>query len=168
MRLPAVYLGLGSYLGDREAALESGLARLATRGFRLTGRSSLWETEPVGGPPQGWFLNGVVRGETELAPEALLEACLGVERELGRERTTPCGPRTLDLDLLLYGELRRDTAELALPHPRLHQRRFVLAPLAELDPGLLHPVLGLTAQELLDRCPDTSRVVRRVASGVPA
>ncbi len=127
---PPVFLGLGSNLGDREAAIEGALAGLAARGFRLTRRSSLWLTEPVGGPPQGWFLNAVAEGETALRPEVLLEACLATEREWGRVRAERNGPRTIDVDILLFGEERHDGPGLVLPHPRLHERRFVLAPLA--------------------------------------
>lgn len=157
---PAVFLGLGSNLGDRQANLERALCLLEARGFRVTGRSSLYETEPVGGPPQGWYLNAVVRGETALAPEELLAACLLTERELGRVRQAPNAPRTLDVDILLYGSEQRATPELTLPHPRLQQRLFVLVPLAELEPALRHPQLGWTAAEMRERCPDRSRVVR--------
>ena len=158
MSLPPVFLGLGSNLGDREAAIAGAIERLAARGFRTTLRSSLWLTEPVGGPPQGPFLNAVAGGETELGPEALLEACLATEREMGRVRAERNGPRTIDVDVLFYGAERRDAPGLVLPHPRLHERRFVLAPLAEVAPGLVHPILGLTAAELLARCPDRSFV----------
>jgi 2-amino-4-hydroxy-6-hydroxymethyldihydropteridine diphosphokinase len=164
---PPVFLGLGSNLGDREAAIEGALAGLAARGFRVTRRSSLWLTEPVGGPPQGWFLNAVAAGETALRPEALLEACLATEREMGRVRAERNGPRTIDVDILLFGEETHDGPGLVLPHPRLHERRFVLAPLAEVAPGLVHPVLGLTVADLLARCPDPS-AVRRQSPAVAA
>jgi 2-amino-4-hydroxy-6-hydroxymethyldihydropteridine diphosphokinase len=158
MSLPPVYLGLGSNLGDREAAIAGALDRLAARGFRTTLESSLWLTEPVGGPPQGMFLNAVAGGETELPAEALLEACLATERDLGRVRGERNGPRTIDVDVLFYGSERLERPGLVVPHPRLHERRFVLAPLAEIAPGLVHPVLGLTVAELLARCPDRSFV----------
>jgi 2-amino-4-hydroxy-6-hydroxymethyldihydropteridine diphosphokinase len=158
MSVPPAFLGLGSNLGDREAAIAEALERLAARGFRTTVRSSLWLTEPVGGPPQGMFLNAVAGGETPLGPEALLEACLATEREMGRVRAERNGPRLIDLDILFHGTERRDEPGLVIPHPRLAERRFVLAPLAEVAPGLVHPVLGLTAAELLARCPDRSFV----------
>lgn len=154
-----VYLGLGSNVGDREAAIEQALARLAGRGFRTTRRSSLYLTEPVGGPPQDWFVNAAAAGESALTPEALLEACLAVEAELGRRRELRNGPRTIDVDLLLYGDELRVSQRLTLPHPRLHERRFVLVPLTELAPDARHPLLGLTMAELLQRCPDASRVL---------
>jgi 2-amino-4-hydroxy-6-hydroxymethyldihydropteridine diphosphokinase len=159
---PPVFLGLGSNLGDREAAIEGALARLAGRGFRAMLRGSLWLTEPVGGPPQGFFLNAVAGGETSLTPEALLEACLATEREMGRVRAERNGPRTIDVDILFFGDERRDAPGLVIPHPRLPERRFVLAPLAEIAPAFVHPVLGLTVAELLARCPDAS-FVRRLA-----
>jgi 2-amino-4-hydroxy-6-hydroxymethyldihydropteridine diphosphokinase len=156
-----VFLGLGSNLGDREAAIGEALARLARRGFHETARSSLWLTEPVGGPPQGWFLNAAAAGETALTPRELLAACLETERELGRVRTVKDGPRTIDVDLLFHGEARVEEPGLTVPHPRLAERRFVLAPLAEIAPSFVHPVLGTTVALLLARCPDASVVRRR-------
>lgn len=156
---PSVVIGLGSNLGDREATLGRGLDLLTRRGFILERRSDLYLTEPVDGPPQDWFVNAVARGTTTLAPEAMLTACQQVEQELGRVRTVRNGPRSLDLDLLLYGDLVRDDAVLTLPHPRLHERRFVLVPLCDVAPDEVHPRLGVTFRALLADCPDTSRVV---------
>jgi 2-amino-4-hydroxy-6-hydroxymethyldihydropteridine diphosphokinase len=156
---PPAYLGLGSNLGDRAGTLDRALKVLEERGIDVTARSSLYETEPVGGPPQGWFLNRVVKVKTDRSPEALLESCLDVEKALGRVREVRNGPRILDVDLLLYGQEVRDTDVLTLPHPRLHERLFVLIPLVEIAPDVRHPRLGLTATEMLARCKDTSRVV---------
>src|SRR5437867_1215657 len=154
----AVYLGLGSNLGDRAAALGQVPELLRIQGFETLSRSSTWLTEPVGGPPQGWFLNQVLGGGTALSPEELLSACLATEKELGRVRGERFGPRTIDVDVLFYGDLRRDSPGLVLPHPRLHERLFVLAPLCEIAPHLRHPVLGLTVTEMRARCPDHSTV----------
>ena len=138
------YVGLGANLGDREETLRRALGLLDLHeGIDLAAVSTLRETEPVGYLDQPLFLNGVARVETELAPQDLLAALLEVERELGRDRSGPrFGPRTVDLDLLLYDELVLDEDGLTVPHPRLHERRFVLEPLAELDPRLLIPGRG--------------------------
>jgi len=156
---PAVFVALGANVGDREANILAARRGLEARGFRVTAMSSLYLTEPVDAPPQEWFLNAVAGGETALTPEALLQACLDTERELGRMRDVPRGPRTIDLDLLLYGNEVRDAPGLVLPHPRMHERRFVLVPLAEIAPGARHPILGLTAAEMLRLCPDRSQVM---------
>jgi 2-amino-4-hydroxy-6-hydroxymethyldihydropteridine diphosphokinase len=152
------YLGLGSNLGDRMAALDEARALLEAGGFKTLARSSTWQTEPVGGPPQGPYLNEVLAGETTLSAPGLLDACLGVECLMGRVRAERFGPRTIDVDVLFYGDERRDAPGLVIPHPRLHERLFVLVPLAEIAPDLRHPGLGLTAAEMRARCPDTSAV----------
>jgi 2-amino-4-hydroxy-6-hydroxymethyldihydropteridine diphosphokinase len=127
--------------------------------------SSLYETEPVADvrtdPGSQWFLNGVVRLETELAPHSLLEVCREVEAALGRDHDHRGGARTMDLDLLFYGARIIDEGGVVVPHPRLHLRRFVVVPLVELDPDWVHPVLGQTARTLLDGLAD-SPVVRRI------
>jgi 2-amino-4-hydroxy-6-hydroxymethyldihydropteridine diphosphokinase len=128
------YVGLGSNIGDREEHLRSGLVAMARGGVPPVAVSSLWETEPVSGAGPAWFLNMVARVATDLAPEDVLAVLLAAERERGRKRGRPNAPRELDLDLLLLGDLKRDTPELTLPHPRLWSRRFVLAPLAEIAP----------------------------------
>jgi 2-amino-4-hydroxy-6-hydroxymethyldihydropteridine diphosphokinase len=157
--VPHVFISLGSNVGDREANILAARRGLEVRGFRVTAMSSLYLTEPVDAPPQEWFLNAVAGGETALTPEALLQACLDTERELGRVRDVPRGPRTIDLDFLLYGNEVRDAPGFVLPHPRMHERRFVLVPLAEIAPGARHPILGLTAAEMLRLCPDRSQVM---------
>ena len=145
------YIGLGGNLGDRRAYLDRALAELRGRpGVEVVRVSSVCETAPVGGPPgQGPYLNAVAELRTDLQPDALLRTLLEVEHGLGRVRTEKDGPRTLDLDLLLYADVVSDDPALTLPHPRLHERLFVLRPLAEIAPGLVHPVLRRTAAELL-------------------
>jgi len=164
---PSIALALGSNLGDREAHLERGLASLRTRGVETLAKSAIYETEPVGGPPQGPYLNLVVLVRTDLGPEELLRAALAVEAERGRVRTVRDAPRTLDIDILFYGDLVRRLPSLVLPHPRLHERRFVLVPLAEVAPDWRHPILGYSPAELLARLADRS-AVERWSRTVPA
>ncbi len=131
MKAVQVILGLGSNLGDRTATLRSARASLSQQ-HRLLGVSSLYETEPIGLREQPAFLNQVVAVETSLSPQVLLEACLGIERAHGRERGLPNGPRTLDIDLLFYGQEAVRTETLRVPHPRWRERAFVVEPLREL------------------------------------
>jgi 2-amino-4-hydroxy-6-hydroxymethyldihydropteridine diphosphokinase len=138
------YVALGSNLGAREQHLSAALAALrATPGIRSLAASHVYETRPVGPGAQGCYLNAVARLETELAPRALLERLLAIERSEGRERGPLRDlPRSLDLDLLLYGDRRIDEPGLVVPHPRLHERGFVLEPLCDLAPEAVHPTLG--------------------------
>jgi 2-amino-4-hydroxy-6-hydroxymethyldihydropteridine diphosphokinase len=147
--LKTVYLGLGSNLGQREANLREAVERLEAAGIRLARRSSLYETEPLELRDQPWFLNAVVEVETDLFPRQLLGCIQNIEREMGRQRVTPKGPRNIDIDLLFYGRSVIDTPELQTPHPRIAERRFVLEPLSEIAPDLRHPVNGKTAHEML-------------------
>jgi 2-amino-4-hydroxy-6-hydroxymethyldihydropteridine diphosphokinase len=151
------YLALGSNLGDRQAFLDAALARLRLQpGVEVERVSTYHETDPVGGPAgQGQYLNAAAQIRTSLEPMKLLRVLLAVESQLGRVRAERFGPRTIDLDLLLYGtqvlDLREPDCELILPHPRLHERRFVLAPLVEIAPLAVHPVLQSTVKDLLAR-----------------
>jgi 2-amino-4-hydroxy-6-hydroxymethyldihydropteridine diphosphokinase len=160
-----VYLSLGSNLGDRAEHIERALARLGEEGVRVVKRSSFYQTEPVEFLAQGWFLNIAVEAETELMPRQLLRVIRGIERELGRKRIVRSGPRTIDIDILLFGASIMLAAELEIPHPRMTERRFVLVPMAEIAPSLRHPVLRLTITELLAGTKDRSQVRRMNDSG---
>ncbi len=162
--MATAYIGLGSNLGNRMTMLRMAIQRLETLG-RIASVSSLYQTEPVGYLEQPSFFNAVVALDTDLAPADLLGALLGIERDLGRIRSFPNAPRTLDLDLLLFDEAIFDTSELTLPHPRLHERAFVLVPLAEIAPKLVHPGSGMAMQELLNTLPDQGGVEVFAAAG---
>jgi len=144
-------IAFGSNVGDRARHIETALARLSgVAGVRVGARSLVRETEPVGGPPQGRFLNGVALVETTLSADELLAALLAIEREGGRVRAERGGPRTIDLDLVFYGDATVEERGLTLPHPRAHERPFVLEPLAEVAPDWTHPRLHRTAREMWD------------------
>jgi 2-amino-4-hydroxy-6-hydroxymethyldihydropteridine diphosphokinase len=152
----AIALGsnLDSSLGDREANLEEAVRLIRPLG-EVRAVSSFYDTEPVGFLEQPRFLNGALLLETELEPVTLLRELLTVERAMGRDRVGAVakGPRVIDLDLLLYGDVVMETEELELPHPEMQARRFVLEPLAEIAPKMIHPVLGLMVREMLERLP---------------
>lgn len=183
----AVYLGLGSNVGDREANLREAIQRIEALGLEIESRSSIYETEPVGVTDQPWFLNQAIEtkillgqaadhksvlGDPETAAaaqaEALLSELLEIEREMGRERTIVNGPRVIDIDLLLFGDKViahskddkerpfKNTTDIFVPHPRMHQRRFVLEPLCEIAPEVVHPVLNKTCREMLVALDDSS------------
>jgi 2-amino-4-hydroxy-6-hydroxymethyldihydropteridine diphosphokinase len=166
--VPIAAIGLGANLSSTVGApaetIAAAIERLAEWG-RVTARSALYRTAPVGYVDQPAFVNAAVLLETELAPLALLDALLGIERSFGRDRAAgpPKGPRTLDLDLLLYGDLVLDAPALTLPHPAMHERRFVLAPLAEIAPEWRLPVLGRTMAELLADLPTKQDSVARIS-----
>ena len=145
-----VYLGLGSNVGDREAILKSALDKLQSPKLRMLRVSNLYETEPIGLREQAWFLNLAAEFECDLFPRQLLQRCLRVERELGRKRSVVNGPRSIDIDILLFGSAVIKTADLEIPHPRFRERRFVLAPMAELNPTLRDRVTGQTIAEMLN------------------
>lgn len=155
-----VYLSLGSNVGDREAQLRDARARLATVG-RVVAVSSVYETEPVEFTEQPWFLNCALALETSKTPRQLMGAILRIEEEMGRRRVQKKGPRSVDIDILLFDDTVTDSAELTIPHPAMHRRRFVLEPLAEIAPEVLHPVLKKTIRELRDVLPP-GQVVRKL------
>ena len=153
-----VYIALGSNVGDRAAMLERAIAAMNSAGIGVLRQSSFYATEPVDAPGQAWFLNAVVEAETSLLPLQLLHALLRIERESGRRRITPHGPRTIDLDILFYGSSVIHSKELQVPHPRLSERRFVLVPLAQIAPDFRHPALHKSVTQLLAETPDRSEV----------
>jgi 2-amino-4-hydroxy-6-hydroxymethyldihydropteridine diphosphokinase len=155
-----VYLSLGSNMGDRAANLQSAIEDLSHLG-EVAAVSSFYETEPVEFTDQPWFLNCAVALDTEKTPAQLLRALLEIERTMGRVRTDQKGPRTIDLDILLFGDSSVNTAPLTIPHPAMHERRFVLEPLAEIAPDARHPILNKTIRELRDSLPP-GQSVRRV------
>jgi len=156
--MTTVYLSLGANIGDRAQNIARATAALAGRGVRVTRQSPLYETEPVEMTSESWFLNCVVEAETDLTPDQLMRALLGIERELGRERRVARGDRPIDIDILLYGSSVVRSEEVEIPHPRMAERRFVLAPLAEIAPQTVHPVLKKTVAALLAATRDRSLV----------
>jgi 7,8-dihydro-6-hydroxymethylpterin-pyrophosphokinase len=185
----ALYIGLGSNIGDREANLGEAIARIEKLGLAVVGESSIYETEPVGLADQPWFLNQIIETKIIAGPtsehgpalgdpnaiaivqaEALLSELLKIEHEMGRARTIVNGPRVIDIDLLLFGDKIIahskvdeewpviDSTDVFVPHPRMHLRRFVLEPLCEIAPELVHPVLKKTCREMLASLDDDSTV----------
>jgi 2-amino-4-hydroxy-6-hydroxymethyldihydropteridine diphosphokinase len=155
-----VYLSLGSNVGDRAKNLRAAVAALQTVGVRVTRVSSFYETEPVDFLEQAWFLNCAVEGETDVPALELLRALRGIELQMGSRKLVAKGPRLIDMDILLYGSEVLDTPELRVPHPRMHLRRFVLVPLAEIAPTLKHPSWPKTVSEMVSATTDSSEVRR--------
>lgn len=147
--MKTIYLSLGSNLGDREGRLREALVRLEAAEIHVLRRSRIYETEPQDVHDQPWFLNLVVEAETLLYPMQLLDRTQHIENELGRKRLKPKGPRSIDIDILLYGNAVIKSSRLEIPHPRFHERRFVLEPLADLVPDLRHPLNRKTVREML-------------------
>lgn len=163
--MKTIYLGLGSNIGDREKMLQSAVDRLAAPDLIVKRVSSVYETEPVYLKEQRHFLNAVVEAETELFPMMLLTRIQKIELALGRRRTgPPNGPRTIDIDILFYGSSTVTTRKLEIPHPRLHERRFVMAPMEELAPDFHHPRLHKTMRQLLAGVEDQQ--VRKVGTAL--
>ena len=159
------YLSLGSNVGDREANMRDAIARLGAAG-RVVAVSSFYETEPVEFTQQPWFLNCAVALETGKTPQQLMTAILRIEEEMGRQRGQKKGPRSIDIDILIFEDMIMDSNELTIPHPAMHQRRFVLEPLAEIAPELLHPIFKKTISELRDALP-AGQAVRKLRTTRP-
>jgi len=158
-----VYLSLGSNVGDREANLRNAIDKLSELG-EVAAVSSFYETEPVETGPQPWFLNCAVKLDTEKMPRQLIAAILNLEQSMGRQRRKEKAPRTIDIDILLFGSSVIELPSLTIPHPRMHERRFVLEPLAEIAPDVRHPVFKRTIRELRDALPAGQHVKRVDAS----
>ncbi len=157
---PNIFLSLGSNVGDRHFYLNEAIRLLGSSGLQVCQVSPIYLTEPVDFKHQEWFLNQVLSAETILKPEELLLCCLNVEEQLERKRAVPRGPRTIDVDVLLYCNAVVKTETLEIPHPKMHLRRFVLEPLAQIAPQLVHPVLKQSVSSLLEQCADPSIVIR--------
>jgi 2-amino-4-hydroxy-6-hydroxymethyldihydropteridine diphosphokinase len=145
------YIGLGSNLGNKLLQCQKAISEiLKIDRHRLLAQSSFYKTQPFGHTAQDWFVNGVIKIETDLKAHELLQSLKDIESRLGRKETFRWGPRTIDLDILFYDEEQIRTEDLQIPHPRLHERQFVLIPIAEIDPHFIHPVLKKTIRELLN------------------
>jgi 2-amino-4-hydroxy-6-hydroxymethyldihydropteridine diphosphokinase len=158
--LKLAYLSLGSNVGNREQNLREAIDRLESAG-RVVSVSSSYETEPVEFTEQAWFVNCAVTLETTKTPAQLMTSLLDIEQAMGRRRTGKKGPRTIDIDLLLFGDTIVDSPALTIPHPAMHERRFVLEPLAEIAPEVRHPILNRTVRELRDALP-AGQAVRKL------
>lgn len=157
-----VYLSLGSNIGDRDANLRTAIAKLGEIG-NVIAVSSFFETEPIEFAAQPWFLNCAVALRTELMPKLFLAKIQAIEQEMGRRRVQPKGPRSIDIDVLLFGNSVISAPQLEVPHPAMHQRRFVLEPLMEIAPDVRHPVLKRSIRELLHNLPRDAGQVKKVS-----
>ena len=145
------YIGIGSNLGDKLSQCEKAVSEILTIDrHKLLAKSSLFKTQPIGYTSQDWFVNAVLKIETDLEASELLRKLKSIESHLGRTETFRCGPRTIDLDILFFDDIEIHTEELQIPHPRIQERQFVLVPLAEIDQNLIHPVLKKNIRELLN------------------
>ncbi len=156
-----VYIGIGSNIGDKIRQCEDAISLiLEVDRHRLLAKSSFFKTQPVGYISQDWFVNGVIKIETDLEPFPLLKVLKDIERKLGRRETVRWGPRAIDLDILLFDDQTMETEELQIPHPRMAERQFVLIPLLEIDGGLLHPESGKALRRLLEEIEEDQGVER--------
>ena len=162
MALESVFVLIGSNLGDRELLVNQACSMIDGRCGKIVAKSRLYESEPWGFKSEYWFLNQVIMIETPLSPDALMDSLLAIEKELGRDRTTPHEgyvSRPMDLDILYWGrDLIVDKQHVIVPHPRLHKRRFTLLPLCDVAPDYIHPILKKTNRQLLDECQDSGKV----------
>jgi 2-amino-4-hydroxy-6-hydroxymethyldihydropteridine diphosphokinase len=156
--MTTVYLALGSNVGGRAKNLREAIRLIGEAGVRVERRSSIYETAPLGYLDQGWFLNSVLQGHTELSAVELLHTLRAIEGQMGSNKPFANGPRLIDLDILLYGDETISQNDLQVPHPRMLQRRFVLVPLAEIAPEWKHPSWSGNVKEMLDQTPDRSEV----------
>jgi 2-amino-4-hydroxy-6-hydroxymethyldihydropteridine diphosphokinase len=156
------YIGFGSNIGDRSKHIQNAIHALSkTGGISLQKISSVYKTDPVGYEAQAQFLNGAASIQTSLSPLSLLHTLKNIETLIGRQHRIHWGPREIDLDILIYGDLRLQTEKLVVPHSEMHLRRFVLVPLAEIAPDLVHPVFQETIQTLLERLEDDKSVLKK-------